>query len=531
MAQNQRSRWSSNLGFILAAVGSAIGLGNIWRFSYKCHEHGGGIFLVPYFVALLVVGIPLMLLEYGFGHRERASSPLCFRRVGRGWEWIGWWMPVTAMFGIMLYYAVVIGWCVNYLFYSIGLQWHADPQGFFLGDYLQVTQVAETFAKGSAGPMQLGAVRWPILFSTLAVWVVCWIVCFREVSRGIEIACKIFMPLLFVLTLILVGWTISLDGAKEAIRDHYLHFSNWARLNPFQADAARRTEAIAVWRDAFGQIFFTLSLGFGIMITYASYLPRKSDIVANAVATSLINCIYSFTAGFAVFGVVGFMAHSQGISFAEAVKGGPQLAFVVYPKAVELLPGLNSLFGAIFFLVLILAGISSGISLVEAFTCSVTDKFAWKREKVVTAVCALGFLGSIIFTTQAGLVLLDIVDHFVTNFGLVFGGLMECLIVGWIIRSSVMRRHIERASNRKVTVLWDISIKAAAPLILAVILFNSFKNMVHEGYEGYKTSALLLFGLLWMGVCLVAAIVLALKRWRPEQLRREHLETEDELLV
>src|SRR5210317_1049611 len=111
----QRSSWKSNVGFLLAAIGSAVGLGIVWRFSYMAHEHGGGAFLVPYLVALLVAGIPLMILEYALGHREKSSSPLAFARVNPKWEWIGWWMPTLAMFGIMLYYSVIIGWCINYL--------------------------------------------------------------------------------------------------------------------------------------------------------------------------------------------------------------------------------------------------------------------------------------------------------------------------------------------------------------------------------------------------------------------------------
>lgn len=520
MAERERGTWSTNLGFILAAVGSAIGLGNIWRFSYKCHEHGGGIFLVPYFIALLVVGIPLMLLEYGLGHRERAASALSFRRAGRGWEWIGWWMPVAAMFGINLYYVVVIGWCLSYFFFSFNLAWAGNPQGFFNSQFLQL----------SGSPFELGGFRWPILAATLAVWFVCWLVCYRDVAHGIERACKIFMPLLFVLTIILVGWTVSLPGAKEAIRDYYLHF-DWSRLNPFVSDEGARSAALAVWRDAFGQIFFTLSLGFGIMIAYASYLPRRSDIVVNAVATCAINCGYSFMAGFAVFGTVGFMAASKGIGFEQAVAAGPNLAFVVYPQAIEQLPALREVFGMMFFLVLVLAGISSAISLVEAFACSATDKFAWRRERVVTATCVLGFLGSLVFATRAGLLILDIVDHFVTNFGLVFGGLMECVLVGWFIRSYVMRRYIENVSGRRVSVLWDVSIRIVSPVVLAVILAGGVISLVRQGYGGYPAQALLLFGGLWTGACLIAAVALATWPWKPERLRREHLEGEDELFV
>jgi len=126
-----RPQWRSNIGFILAAIGSAVGLGNIWRFSYLCYKNGGGAFLVPYLIALLVVGIPLMILELGIGHRMRGSAPLSLAKIDRRWEWCGWWPVMTVMFGIMLYYTVIIAWCLSYVFFSVDLSWGTDPNNFF----------------------------------------------------------------------------------------------------------------------------------------------------------------------------------------------------------------------------------------------------------------------------------------------------------------------------------------------------------------------------------------------------------------
>jgi len=518
MAQD-RSSWKSNIGFLLAAIGSAIGLGNVWRFSYMAHQYGGGAFLIPYLVALLVAGIPIMIIEYGLGHREKGSSPLSFVRINRKFEWLGWWMPVVAMFGIMLYYSVVIGWCINYLIFSFSLSWGADPQSFFFSQFLQLSE--------SSG--ELGGVRLPIALSTLFVWALCWLICYRDIRHGIERASVVFMPVLFLLTIVLVVWSVFLDGAADAIWNHYLH-ADWSKINIFSDDPVVRGEAGKVWAAAFGQIFFTLSLGFGIMITYASYLPDESDIARNAVVTCIVNCLYSFVAGFAVFGVVGFMAQSQGVPFEDAIKGGPQLAFVVYPKAISMLPSFNVLFGIIFFLMLVIAGLTSGISLIEAFACSITDKFDWPRAQVVTVVCIAGFLGSLVFTTHGGLYLLDIADHFVTNYGLVFGGLLECLIIGWIVRAAVMREHISKRGTR-IPVFWEILVKFVTPAILGYLFFLSLQGDLAENYGGYPTGQLLMYGVGWMAVCLVAAFVLTMFPWKPEKLARRHLPEEDELLV
>jgi NSS family neurotransmitter:Na+ symporter len=518
MSQN-RSSWKSNIGFLLAAIGSAIGLGNVWRFSYMAHQYGGGAFLVPYVVALLVAGLPIMIIEYGLGHREKGSSPISFARVGSNFEWIGWWMPVVAMFGIMLYYSVVIGWCVNYLLFSFNLSWGADTQNFFFSEFLQL----------SSSATELGGLRVPIAVATLFVWVICWLICFRDIRHGIERASVIFMPILFVLTLILVLWSISLEGAGDAILDHYLH-ADWSKINLFASDPVVRSEAGSVWAAAFGQIFFTLSLGFGIMITYASYLPDKSDIAKNAFITAIVNCLYSFVAGFAVFGVVGFMAQSQGVPFEEAIKGGPQLAFVVYPKAISMLPSMNVLFGVIFFLMLVIAGLTSGVSLIEAFTCAICDKFDWPRKKVVTTVCCIGAVGSMIFASRGGLYILDIADHFITNYGLVMGGLLECVVIGWMLKATVLREHISRMGT-KLPAMWDVFVRYITPVILIYLLYLSLKGDLDENYGGYPTDQLILYGVGWMLICLVVALALTFYPWKKEKLERRHLPEEDELLV
>lgn len=514
-----RSSWKSNAGFLFAAVGSAIGLGNVWRFSYMAHQYGGGAFLVPYLVALIIAGIPIMILEYGLGHREKGSSPLSFARIGGRFEWLGWWMPVVAMFGIMLYYSVVIGWCINYLFYAFKLSWGTDTEGFFFKEFLQLSDSAADF----------GGIRIPIACSTLLVWVLCWMICFRDIRHGIEKASMIFMPIMFLLTIVIVLWTFSLEGASDAILKHYLH-ADWSKINIFSTDASVRSEAGKVWTAAFGQIFFTLSLGFGIMITYASYLPTESNISKNAYITSIINCLYSFIAGFAVFGIVGFMAQSQGVPFEEAIKGGPQLAFVVYPKAITMLPSFNTLFGVLFFLMLVIAGITSGVSLVEAFTCAVTDKFEWPRKLVVTMICITGFLGSLVFTTRAGLYLLDIADHFITNYGLVLGGLLECVIIGWVFKAAALRSHINSRGTR-IPAIWNFLIRYTIPGLLGYFLYLSLANDLEKNYGDYPTDQLLIYGVGWMLICLVVALAFAFSPWKPDKLKRRHRPEEDDLLV
>jgi NSS family neurotransmitter:Na+ symporter len=334
------------------------------------------------------------------------------------------------------------------------------------------------------------------------VWVLNWAIVYRGVQRGIEIANKIFMPLLFLLTTVLVFWSLSLDGALEGIK---------AYLTP---DFSKLSEP-KVWIDAYGQIFFTLSLGFGIMIAYASYLPAKANITRNAFLTAFINSGFSLFAGFAVFAVLGFMAASQGKPIEEVVTKSIGLAFVAYPQAVSLMPGGN-FFGAIFFLSLFIAGLSSSISIIEAFTSAVVDKFGISRKTIVSVVCMLGFLGSIIFTTQAGLIWLDIADHFLTHYGLVVVGIAECILVGWFFKLDVLRNHINRISSIKLGVWWDFLVKFFVPLVLSIILVGDLYNEIKQPYEGYSWTSLILIGRDWVLLTFIIALVIAMRPWKTE---------------
>lgn len=486
----EREQWKSQFGFLLAAVGSAIGLGNIWRFSYMAYSNGGGAFLIPYITALVTTGVSLLILEFAVGHERTGSAPMAFAKINKNWEWLGWWSVTFVMFGIELYYTVIISWCMNFFLLSFNLGWGTDPNAFFFQDFLSL----------SKGPDNIGGIRGPVLIGVVIVWVLNWIIVYRGIQRGIELANKIFMPLLFILTAILVFWSFTLEGAMDGIKA-YLTPDFSVLTNP------------NVWIDAYSQIFFTLSLGFGIMIAYASYTPEKSNLSKNAILTAVINSGFSIFAGFAVFSVLGFMAGSQGKPISEVVSQSIGLAFVAYPKAVSLMPGGN-LFGAIFFLSLIIAGLSSSISIIIAFSSSMTDKFNVEKNKLVTGLCALGLLGSIIFTTQSGLFWLDIVDHFLTHYGLVVVGIAECILLGWILDIEKLRQHINRVSTVKLGRWWNFLIKYFVPIILALIVLGDIYHEIKTPYEGYSWASLVIIGLGWIIVTLAAALIISVRPWR-----------------
>ncbi|WP_027186002.1 sodium-dependent transporter [Desulfovibrio inopinatus] len=481
-----RETWGSRTGFIMAAVGSAIGLGNIWRFPYMVYENGGGAFLIPYFVAMLAAGIPLMILEFALGQKFKGSAPKVFSSISKKWEWLGWWQVVVS-FIITTYYVVVVAWAINYCFLAVSQGWGADPKAFFYGEFLGLTD----------SPLDMGGVQPAILFATAAAWLFTYIAVFTGVKSGIERINKIFMPLLFLLVFIFIGRGLMLPGATEGL--------NWLFKPDFSATLDGK-----VWADAFGQIFYSLSIGFGIMLSYASYLPEDSDINNNACMTVFINCGFSIISGIMIFSVLGYMAHQQGVPVSEVAGSGVGLAFITLPTAINLMPA-PAFFGILFFLALCVAGLSSMISLNEVVVAALMDKIDISRKKAATIFCVTGFLISIAFTTGGGLLLLDIVDHFINNFGVLIGGLVEILFVVWFCNIDELRIHANRVSEINVGMLWTNSLRFLVPAMLGFMLISNFIEDISTSYGGYSTTATLTFGWSNLFLCSVFAIILARK--------------------
>ncbi|ACL70590.1 sodium-dependent transporter [Halothermothrix orenii] len=482
----KKEQWGSRLGFIFAAIGSAVGLGNIWRFSYQAYENGGGAFLLPYLVALFTAGIPLLILELGLGFRTRSSAPLSFKKIGKKYEWIGWW-SVGVGFVITVYYTVIIGWSLAYVFKAFNLNWGSNPASHFTGEFLGAT--------GSV--WELGGIRFFALACLIIVWLANYFIISRGVQKGIEKASKIFMPLLFFLVILITIRGITLPGSIEGIK---------AFVTP---DFSKITDW-RIWVSAFGQIFFTLSLGFGIMIAYASYLPKDSDVVSNGIITALANSAFSIITGFGVFGVLGYMAMKQGVPVSEVATDGIGLAFIAFPKAINLLPAASRIFGVLFFLSLVIAGLSSSISLVEAMVAALIDKFEISRKKAVTYICIISLILGIPFVTGGGLVLLDIVDHFINRYGLLLVGFVELVVISYFFGVDKIKKAVNPSSNTEVGPTWSIMVKYLSPLALIFALFLELIKDLTSLYGNYTSLEIILFG--WGTVLIVILLAFNLAR-------------------
>ena len=405
-----RERWSSRSSFLFAVIGSAIGLGNVWRFPYITYANGGGAFLIPYLIALITAGIPLMILEYYVGHFTQSSPPTAFRKIWHRAEWMGWF-AILLIFILSTYYCTIMGWSVNYLFHSINLTWGntADSVSSFF--YTNILNLSDS-------PSAFGGIRLPVIFGLAVVWFLIYLSLFKGIETlGKIVYFTVIIPWLIIVLMVVRGLT--LPGAVEGIR-FYLTPDFSALRDP------------KVWLAAYGQIFFTLSLAMGTLIVYASYLHEKSDITVNALLTSVANCLTSFIAGFAVFSTLGYLAQSLGVSVTEVTASGIGLAFVTYPMAISLLPVAARFFAALFFLLLLTLGIDSAFSMTEPVVESIVDKWGVKKKLVLPLVCVFGFLVGLPFTTRAGFYWIDIVDHFITSYGITVVGFFECVVIGYI---------------------------------------------------------------------------------------------------
>lgn len=481
-AAPQRETFSGRSAFIFAAIGSAIGLGNIWRFPYVAYTNGGGAFILPYLVALLTAGIPLLFLFYSIGHRFRGSPPLAFRRLHPKTEVFGWWQ-VLISFVISVYYAAVIAWAAAYVFYSIDLAWGVDPTSFFLHDFLQTSD------KVTVGFDFVPAV----LALLVAIWTISIAVLASGVQRGIARLSIVFIPLLFVMFGLLVVQALMLPGAEVGL--NALFTPDWSKL----------TDS-SIWIAAYGQIFFSLSVGFGIMLTYSSYLKKKTNLTSSGLVVAFANSSFEILAGIGIFAALGFIAVQNGQAVNEVVSSGVGLAFIGFPTILSQAP-MGNVLGVLFFTSLVFAGFTSLVSIQEVVISAVKDKLGASRLKATLLVGVPSALLSIgMFSTTTSLNLLDLTDAFINSFGIVAVTLVIVLTisVGYSALPT-LRNHLNSVSTFKVGRGWQLLVAGVTPVVLGYTLINSIQERLTEGYGEMPAMFVNIFG--WGMV--IALVVIA----------------------
>lgn len=498
-ATTVRDTFSGRGAFIFAAVGSAVGLGNIWRFPYVAYSNGGGAFLIPYLIALLTAGIPLLFLDYILGHRYRGGPPMAYRRLKRWMETMGWWQ-VAICFIIAVYYAVILALAAVYLVLSFTKGWGPNPKEFLFG---QFWPIADTFAPSFDFVPNM-------LIPLVIVWLGTTLVLALGVQKGVGYTSMIFLPLLFIMFIWLVITAVRLPGAVQGLDAFFT--PDWSAL-----------AEPSIWIAAYGQIFFSLSVAFGIMVTYASYLKKNSDLTANGFVVGFANSSVEILAGIGVFAALGFMAGQQGTSVGEVAVPGIGLAFVAFPTIINEAAG-GTLIGVLFFGSLLIAGFTSHISILEVIIAAVRDKTGITRVPATLIVClSTAAVSVLLFPTTTGLNLLDVTDAFVNNFGIVGAALFNVVLLAWVLRKlPEFARHADLYASIRLGRTWYGLVAVLAPVVLGFLWVSQLVTYATEGYGGMPGWFIGVFG--WgMSIGLIVfAVLMSLVPWTEKSaLRRE----------
>lgn len=436
----ERETWGGKMGFWLAAAGSAIGLGNIWRFPYLTGANGGAAFVFIYLLIVLTIGFSVMLAEFTIGRHTNLNAVGAFQKLKGGPWQIAGWLGVIAGFVILSYYSVIGGWTIKYILSSFTgmISTSTDSTSYFLS----------FIANGPQTVLYLA------IFMAIVIFVV-----YRGVGKGIEDTCKILMPALFILLAILIIRAVTLPGALAGINFY---------LNPDFSKVTGKTILAAL-----GQAFFSLSLGMGCMITYGSYIKSKKDSLPKSAAIiTLLDTSAAFLAGFIIFPTV--------FAFGAEPSAGPGLTFITLPKVFAMMPG-GQIWSALFFLLLAVAALTSAISLLEVVVAYMIDNVKWSRQKAALSIGGLIFLLGIpsalsqgaVDLNILGMTFLDLLDFISNNILLTVGGLLISLFVGWVI-PDIAKKETTSHGPFAFQTIWIWICRIVAPVAIFIIILGGF---------------------------------------------------------
>lgn len=439
----EREHWGSKLGFILAAAGSAVGLGNIWKFPYITGQNGGAAFVILYVAIVFVIGYAVMMAEIVIGRKAELNAVGSFAKLRGGpWVLVGW-MGVAAGFIILSYYGVIGGWTIKYIFSSFTGLMQAGAEG----------KAGDVFGAFVSNSTQV--IAYQLIFMLITIWIV-----YKGIGEGIEKYCKILMPGLFIILLILIVRAITLPGAGKGL-EFYLK-PDFSKLNG------------GVFLAALGQAFFSLSLGMGCMITYGSYLSKDTSIPGAAAQVCLLDTLVAFLAGLVIFPAV--------FAFGLEPGAGAGLTFITLPHVFAQMPG-GAVWSALFFLLILIAAVTSAISLLEVVSAYFIDEIGWSRAKAAWVmgfiIFAMGVPSAISLgggLKVAGKDFLDAADFLASNILLPLGGLFIALFVGWIWTDGA-KKEITNEGSLTFGLLtpWLWVCRIIAPVAIAWIFISGLK--------------------------------------------------------
>lgn len=472
-----REKWSSRSAFVLAAIGSAVGLGNAWRFPGLAAKYGGGAFLFVYLIAMLVIGIPLLMMEISVARYTRQGAPGSMRAINKKAESIGW-IAVSNGIGISIYYAAVFAWVI--LMFVISFKFMN-----MTGDTEAASNLWAETIKTTGTTSGFTTISWPVLGSLIAAWVLCY-VCIRNGTTTVGKVVKFTVSLPVICLLIMAVRGISMPGAMAGMAK--LFIPDWTALSDSN-----------LWVDAVGQVFYSLSTSMAIMFAYGSFLDKKSNIVVDTVIIAFSDMFISVLAGIVMFTTMAGVGMLDNMS-----ASGIATAFIIYPQAIVKISNsgvFNMIFAFIFYFCLITLAIDSLFSIIEGISTAVSDKFKLNKKKTTLTICIIEGIISLIYVTGAGLAVLDIVDYFINSYTLIITGVLEMVAAGWLFKTIKILEELNRNTGKfKMPSWWFLpSIKFISPIVLLGLFAWNLYNLIKGGgiygaADGYSMTANVVFG-------------------------------------
>ena len=440
----QQNQWDSSIAFIFAMIGAAVGLGNIWRFSYVLYSNGGGSFFIPYLIAIAIMGIPFLILEYGVGFTFKESFSSIMRDINPKFEIIAW-ILVLFVYIVTIYYMVILSWDLVYLGSSFTFSWGADAAHYFVNT-----------VGGSSNLSNASFLLIPTTIGVVVLWIVLWFIAHKNVDKGIGKVSKILIPALFVIMGFIIIYALTLPGAGIGINT--LLTPDWSKLTD-----------VNIWLAAFAQIIFSLSMGQAIAVTYASYLPENSKLINNVFIVVASNSLFEICTAFGVFSILGYMSFTNGTPMVQLITEGTGLIFIVFPMIFNIMGPIGRIIAPLLFLAILFAGITSALGFLEPMLNTTADKLGWSRKKTATVLAVIGCIFSLILTSGISSYLVGIIDSFVNEFGILILIGIQCIIFAWYYGIDKFLPVLNGLSIINVGKTWKFVIKYLLPCVLIVM--------------------------------------------------------------
>ncbi|CAG5051397.1 unnamed protein product [Parnassius apollo] len=506
----ERETWGKKVDFLLSVIGFAVDLANVWRFPYLCYKNGGGAFLVPYCIMLVVGGIPLFYMELALGQFHRKGAITCWGRLVPLLKGIGYAVVLIAFY-VDFYYNVIIAWALRFFFASFTTmlpwtncnnEWNTPSCQPFEANWEAIaanksqqrnnestdsmastkpfTSAASEYfnraileLQGSEGLHDLGAIKWDMALCLLVVYIICYFSLWKGISTsGKVVWFTALFPYAVLLILLVRG--VTLPGSATGIQ-YYLNPNFEAITQP------------QVWVDAATQVFFSLGPGFGVLLAYASYNKYHNNVYKDALLTSVINSCTSFVAGFVIFSVLGYMAHASGKDVKDVATEGPGLVFVVYPAAIATMPG-STFWALIFFMMLLTLGLDSSFGGSEAIITALSDEYppiGRHRELFVACLFTLYFFVGLASCTKGGFYFFQLLDRYAAGYSMLVAVFFEAIAVSWIYGTERFCEDIRDMIGFRPGLYWRVCWRFAAPAFLLFITAYGLLDYQPLAYEGY----------------------------------------------